>query len=256
MLNTKLAAAVAVKWQMGKGHRATASGDKSPPLHICKVLADESEPGKLPKTLLLSSASLRQDKLPCIKFYPKDKMLRHVNGTDWRVALSRIGFASLTWQQVTTWEREGVGVKDAYFTCSCPNSHLTAPPPPCDTVFRFPSAGYIKISSRTVLFLLPSSSHCHLFQCATVYCSFLQCIRLSALPLLLASYPRKKPSRRANKSCAQSVDINFVSLLFGQNCLQTMHRSNALLLSLFQQGQEKGRKGRVAAVSAVAKIRH
>lgn len=132
----------------------------------------------------------------------------------------------------------------------------TPPRPPCDTVFRFPSAGYIKISSRTVLFLLPSSSHCHLFQCATVYCSFLQCIRLSALPLLLASYPRKKPSRRANKSCAQSVDINFVSLLFGQNCLQTMHRSNALLLSLFQQGQEKGRKGRVAAVSAVAKIRH
>lgn len=106
------------KW--GKGHRATASGDKSPPLHICKVLADESKPGKLPKTLLLSSASLRQDKLPCIKFYPKDKMLRHVNGTDWRVALSRIGFASLTWQQVTTWEREGVGVKDAYFTCSSP----------------------------------------------------------------------------------------------------------------------------------------
>lgn len=128
----------------------------------------------------------------------------------------------------------------------------------CDTVFRFPSAGYIKISSRTVLFLLPSSSHCHLFQCATVYCSFLHCIRLPALPLLLllASYPRKKPSRRANKSCAQSVDINFVSLLFGQNCLQTMHRSNALLLSLFQQWKEKGRKGRVAAVSAVAKIRH
>lgn len=230
------------KW--GKGHRATASGDKSPPLHICKVLGDESKPGKLPKTLPLSSASLRQDKLPCIKFYPKDKMLRQVNGTDWRVALSRIGFASLTWQQVTTWEREGVGVKDAYFTCSSPQLLLH---PPCDTVFRFPSAGYIKISSRTVLFLLPSSSHCHLFQCATVYCSFLQCIRLPALPLLLllllASYPRKKPSRRANKSCAQSFDINFVSLLFGQNCLQTMHRSNALLLSLFQQGQDEGRGG-------------
>lgn len=246
------------KCKMGKGHRATASGDKSPPLHICKVLADESKPGKLPKTLLLSSASLRQDKLPCIKFYPKDKMLRHVNGTDWRVALSRIGFASLTWQQVTTWERKrGSGSKRCLLYLQLPP---TPPRPPCDTVVRFPSAGYIKISSRTVLFLLPSSSHCHLFQCATVYCSFLQCIRLPALPLLLllllASYPRKKPSRRANKSCAQSVDINFVSLLFGQNCLQTMHRSNALLLSLFQQRQEEGRKGRVAAVSAVAKIRH
>lgn len=155
-------------------------------------------------------------------------------------------------------EGEGVGVKDAYFTCSFPNSSLT-PPPPCDTVFRFPSAGYIKISSRTVLFLFPAASHCHLFQCATVYCSFLQCTPLPALPLLLlavlASYPRKKPSRRANKSCAQSVDINFVSLLFGQNCLQTMHRSNALLLSLFQQGQEK-KEGGALAGSAVAKIRH
>lgn len=136
-----------------------------------------------------------------------------------------------------------------------------SPPTPCDTVFRFPSAGYIKISSRTVLFLFPPSSRCHLVQCATVYCSFLQCILLPPLLLLatLPSYPSKKPSRRANKSCAQSVDINFVSLLFEQNCLQTMHRSNALLLSLFQEGQGVrevvGRCG-ASAGTAVAKIHH
>lgn len=49
-------------------------------------------------------------------------------------------------------ESKRVRKRDASFTCHTPLCNPTS----CDTVFRFPSAGYIKISSRTVLFLCPS----------------------------------------------------------------------------------------------------
>lgn len=80
------AAAVAIKWQMAedKRQRATASGDKSPPLHICKILAGYSRQVSCRNLASqlggFSFFGFRLDKLPCIIFYPKDKMPRHVNG--------------------------------------------------------------------------------------------------------------------------------------------------------------------------------
>lgn len=128
------------------------------------------------------------------------------------------------------------------------------------SVFRFPSAGYIKISSRTVLFLCPYPLlllRYHLFQCATVYCSsFLQCLLLLLGFPLSPSYPpsgRAKSVGRANKSCAQSVDINFVSLLFRAKLLTDNAQEQCAIIIPFSE-RELLEVGEVCFwVSAVAK---
>lgn len=81
-------------------------------------------------------------------------------------------------------------------------------------------AGYIKISSRTVLFL------CQPLHPAT-FCNVLHFIWLQLLAPYSSCWLCKTPSLWiclhlphfgyvANKSCAQSVDINFVSLLLAK----------------------------------------
>lgn len=171
-------------------------------------------------------------------------MPRHVNGNrhDERpqllllLDLLRLLAKKLSPESGRKRERGWESRRDAYFTCHTPSVTQFS-------VFRFPSAGYIKISSRTVLFLCPSY-YVPLSPFSMCY-TLLQLLAVHTpprpSPLILLVYPFEEPSRRANKSCAQSVDINFVSLLFRAKLLtDNAQEQCAIIIPFFRRREAVG----------------